>query len=1010
MNPRRSLHPLEWRALIGFGIVLAVLAGFGIAGQYLSRRVQATDRDLQTLFRVVDGLEALISTLKDAETGQRGFLLAGEEPYLDPYTEARSVLGAEISELDRLLADNPVQREKMERLKRLIAERLDLMETTIALRRDGKTDRALDIVRTGRGKAVMDAIRAAVVDIKNTERGTIRFKVAESQRLATTARVVDGAGIVATFLIVLALMVFFLRDLRRRLRVQAELRDTLALQRAILDSANISIISVDRRGIIQTMNRTAQRWLGYDERELVGKATPEVIHDRTEIAAAALATRSVRAIEPGMEVFTAPLETAEVFERDWTYVRKSGDRFPVRLSATKIRDAAGTVRGFLGVATDLTEQNRALADLTERENELRALVSLAPVGIFKTDLEGRCVFVNDAWSAIVGLSADQAAEFGWKQVAHPDDLEGVVAAWREMTAGGGTFAYDSRFCPPGHGTVWCASRAVPLRGADGNVTAYLGILTDITLQKNYEARLIGARESAEAASRLKSEFVANMSHEIRTPMNGILGMIGMLLDTPLSKEQRDYAEIVNRSGEQLLAVINDILDFSKIEAGRMDLDPTEFNPRQLVEETVESFAPQAKHLEVMCFVADDVPPLVRADETRLRQVLNNLVGNAVKFTERGEVVVRLDAIARDGDVGLSFRIIDTGIGIAPEQRARLFQSFTQGDSSMTRRYGGTGLGLAICKRLVELMGGDIGVTSEPGAGSTFRFTVLAEPVAESVAPAELPDLRGMRVLVVDDNATNRTILMHYAAAWRMPALAVESAEQALAALRSAALRGVPYDLVVVDYDMPVMGGAELARTVKADPDLAATRTVLMSSASDFRKAGPVADIDLLLTKPVRRERLFAALKKLAFPTISSVDSGTVRAPVLRPVEPSRQGKILVAEDNPINQKVILRMLDRLGYRADLAETGTAVLAATERERYALVFMDCQMPDLDGYDATRELRRRESPDHRLPVIALTAHALAGQRDLCLAAGMDDYLSKPVRLDSLSEILEKWLGAA
>ena len=713
--------------------------------------------------------------------------------------------------------------------------------------------------------------------------------------------------------------------------------------------------------------------------------------------------------------------------------------------------------------------------LKENEERLRAIVSTAADGIVTITERGMIESFNTAAGRLFGYAPGEVIGRNVSLLVpspdrerHDDYVQRYLQTGHARIIGFGREVTGERR-DGGHFPLYLAISEVRL----GEQRLFTGIIRDLSAQKEMEARLAQSNrelerknqelteacEKALVAERLKSEFLATMSHEIRTPMNGVLGMTGLLLDTDLSPEQREYADTVRQSGNTLLTIINDILDFSKIEAGRMRLETISFDLRTSIESVLDLLATtaDAKGLELASLIHWNVPRQVQGDPGRLRQVLMNLIGNAVKFTERGEVVVKVrdasepeDEMSfandtarngrdepRHGEILLHFSVKDTGIGISERQHTALFQPFSQADGSTTRKYGGTGLGLSISKQLVELMGGEIGVESEPGKGSTFtvRLRMTAEPPMPTDAPPRRADLRGRRACIVDDNATNRCILEEYLRRWEMPALTAADGNQALNVLREAAARREPCDLAILDLQMPNMDGFELARAIKADPLLAATRLVLLTSLGrrgEVKRAGTVG-IAGYLTKPVHQSQLYECLAAVMAPEASDVTphrSLVTRHSLAEEAARSR-GRILVADDNVINQKVAARILEKLGYRVDVTADGREAVHALTQLPYDLVFMDCQMPEMDGFEATREIRGHEQArrnaqltmmtvqlpeplgpsvighSSHIPIVAMTANARDEDRRQCLAAGMDDFIAKPVKHEELAAILKRWL---
>ncbi len=673
------------------------------------------------------------------------------------------------------------------------------------------------------------------------------------------------------------------------------------------------------------------------------------------------------------------------------------------------RDARVRVAGRGEIALLAQSFNHMAAALSAREEDLRVagdrlqgILDHATALISIKDADGRYLLVGRRWLDAVGLRAEDVigrtdAELMLGRQAAPSR-----AADMQVIRTGEVMEYEREAIGP-DGTVTFLTVKFPLKTDEGEVYAVATMATDVSDRK----RALG---EAVEASRSKSEFLANMSHEIRTPLNGVIGMAELLLQTELAPQQREYAQTAASSGEALLGVINDILDFSKIEAGKLELDEHDFDLRDAVEDVCEMLAPQAhgKGLELTAFVADEVPTAVQGDRGRLRQIVTNLVSNAVKFTHRGQVSVRVELAGRSGDEAtLRFAVADTGIGIEQAKLGTLFESFSQADTSTTRRYGGTGLGLAISRQLVGLMGGEIGVESAVGAGSTFTFTVRlrAPETARPTRRSRLAVPAGLKVLAVDDNATNLEIVGTYLRSRDTSCVTAGSGAEALTVMHAAARAGEPFAVVVLDAHMPEMDGLDLAAAIRQAPSLRDTRLVMLTSTGDHRERARELGIATYLTKPVRRARLLEAVADVARET-----EPVAVAPLPADIPLPTGVRVLVAEDNEVNQLVIETMLTKRGFDVEVAGDGAEALAKLAHGTYAAVFMDCQMPHVDGYEATGRIRAQERDGERLPVIAMTAHAMAGDRERCLAAGMDDYMSKPLRPEVLDAVLERWLGLA
>jgi two-component system sensor histidine kinase/response regulator len=675
-------------------------------------------------------------------------------------------------------------------------------------------------------------------------------------------------------------------------------------------------------------------------------------------------------------------------------------------------DHSGRPVRLSGSLTDITERRFAEARLRESEESFRSLSSASPVGILKTDALGQCEYCNQRWQEITGLTDFEALGEGWTDSVSPEDRAGVLARWAEyVSRGTGTFQAGFRVVMPDGRTRWVRAGGNAISDGRGDSTGFVLTFEDVTGEQLAAQALQDARDKAMQAAQAKSEFLANMSHEIRTPLNGVVGMTQLLSATRLNEEQHDYVRTITTSAESLLAIINDILDFSKIEAGKMQIERVAFDLRTLFEDVAELLAPRARErgLELVLAVEPSLPRRLVGDPTRIRQVLLNLASNAIKFTDTGEVALHAERLPHeDGSSWVRLAVRDTGIGIRADRLGAVFESFTQEDGSTTRKYGGTGLGLTISRQLAGLMGGSIHVDSALGKGSTFWIELPLPPAAEQGILERPCDLRGVRVLVANGHDLNGRMMEETLRTWGATPEVVRSGADALARVQDPA--SPPVDLVLLEQRLPDRAGLDVARELRGLRGAVRRVVFVLSSfTAPDEVAGDVGEgraVEAWITRPVRE----VALARVVARAMGRAHQQAQAEALAAAHEEFGSLHLLLVDDNEINRKVASRMLQKLGVRATQAVNGAEAVRLSAEHAFDLVFMDCMMPEMDGFEATRSIRTREARDGgHVRIVAMTANAMEGDREHCIACGMDDYVAKPVKLEAIADQLRLALAA-
>jgi two-component system sensor histidine kinase/response regulator len=781
-----------------------------------------------------------------------------------------------------------------------------------------------------------------------------------------------------------------------RRRVEQVLRERSNFLNTLIASSPVAILVADETDKIELVNPAFETLFGYAREETIGKTAGDLFGGE--------GTRAE------IQLHRKEMYSQKTIHKTSQRQRKDGHLVDVEIHGALLV-IEGRVQGFLAVYQDISQRLQAEKAIRESEEVFRSLSAAAPIGIFRTDARGNCLYANERWVEMSGRPVEDALGSKWLAAVHPEDRERVKTHWYGRAEKSAGTEIESRILTPDGTVRWILSDSQAVRAADGTVQGYVGVIEDITERRKVAQRLLEAKEAAEAASLAKSEFLANMSHEIRTPMNGILGMTELTLDTELTGEQREYLGMVRSSAENLLGIINDILDFSKIEAGRLELECMPFSLLDCIEDALRPLAVRAqqKGLELSWSAKGEIPQLVQGDPMRLRQIVINLAGNAIKFTKQGEVSVTVERLpSADAQPFVRFIVSDTGVGIPKEKHEQIFEAFSQADSSTTREFGGTGLGLSISARLVKLMQGEIWLESTPGKGSKFFFTARFAVAGAADTPSTdtvHPQLAGKSVLVVDDNEVNRHLLMRLLPQWGMqPTIAVDGFE-AVAAFEKSVRGGAPFPLVLLDQNMPGMDGYEAASRIR---EIAAGGKVAMlilssaPSASDHEKAKKLG-IARRLAKPLRRASLREAILQAL--EVVSVSNPKQRGEVRKP---STGGlRLLLVEDNLVNQKLAHRLLEKMGHEVTLAVNGQQAVDVVQRGTFDVILMDIQMPVMGGVEATQKIREWQvQAGVRTPIIAMTAHALSGDAEKYLQAGMDGYVSKPVCTELLRSEIERF----
>lgn len=996
---------IHQRLIIAFVAALLTLVVVGLLGFRTVLELSHNYEEVAQTYVVIGKLENIFSNISFAQSELRTFYVTGDSAYLTRYQSMEDSIRNMVSITAGSIVGNPRHKTSLHALNDLIAARERFNNQKISAFVAYGFSSAENDFPSRISQNIIRRIDSVIVAMKLSEKQLLLQRVIQTDDKTNRTLLFIAFGGLAGFLILLGVFIALTSENQRRTKAEQEVRHSEQRFIKFLEAVPAGIYILTADGKPYYANEEAKKILG---KGISPDGTVDDISDIYRLYIQGTDKRYTTEQLPVVKALRGERTTVSDIE-----VWRPDRIVPLFVTGAPIYDDEGKLKYAMAAFVDITVQKQAQQELEESEERFRQIIENATDIIYRTDKEGKLIYVNPIGLKVFGYTEQEVIGLSYLDLIRAEDLNAVKRFYLIQVAKKTAQTYLEFTAITRFGKQIVLGQNIRLLLHGQHITGFLAIARDISEKNRYEQELKEAKESAETATVAKSQFLATMSHEIRTPMNGVIGMTDLLLQTTLNEEQREYTEIIRTSGETLLTLINDILDFSKIESGKLEMEKRPIEVQSLIEETFDLIARRAveKKLDIIYLIDPTVPPYIIGDPVRLRQILLNLTSNAIKFTEHGEVLISVKEVRKEGsNTILQFSVKDTGIGISRDTVNKLFQAFSQGDASTTRKFGGTGLGLVITKRLVEMMNGTVWVESEEGKGSTFYFTISVptttniEGLPKKYIRGKIPELQGKRILLVDDNATNLNILSIQCTNWGMHPRATTSQREALKWVGE----HDPFDIAIVDFNMPEMNGVQLSLTIRSLQKEKPFPIILFSSSG--RTEFTVEENELftaVILKPMKQAQFYSTLidvfSKNTKEKFVNADSE------YQPVESLAHHiplTILIAEDNVINQKLAVRLLQQLGYSSDIAANGKEVIEMTIQKQYDIILMDLHMPVLDGLAATREIVRTVESSMRPKIIAMTADAMSGDREKCIDAGMDDYISKPVRLEGLRTMLQTY----